>query len=177
MEITLQNIKAGDKSVLRNLLELYLYDFSEFNGEDVNEHGYYGYNRLDHYWIEPGRAAFFIRYNRKLAGFSLMREISDKKWGVIHILSEFFVMRKYRLKKVGQTAAWQTFDLFPGRWRVTEISNNLPAQLFWQKVISAYTQGYYCNVALSDWDGPAQEFSNPPNPEDGAGSTALPDRQ
>lgn len=173
MEINLQNIRAGDMSVLRNLLELYLYDLSEFDGEDVNEHGYYGYNRLDHYWTEPGRSVFFIRFNRKLAGFSLVRDIADEKCGVIHILSEFFVMRKYRRMKVGVTAARLTFDLFPGRWRVTELPNNLPAQLFWQKVISAYTNGHYCNVTLSDWDGPVQEFSVPTDPKDCAQPAVL----
>jgi len=166
MEISLQNVKAGDMSVLRNLFELYLYDFTEYDGEDVNEHGYYGYNHLDHYWTEPGRSAYFIRCNRKLAGFSLVRDIADEKWGVVHILSEFFVMRKYRRMKVGLAAAQQTFDLFHGRWRVTEVPNNTPAQLFWQNVINVYTHGHYRNITRLDWDGPVQEFSVPADPQD-----------
>ena len=38
-------------------MELYRYDFSEFDGADVGSHGEYGYRYLDHYWAEPGDEA------------------------------------------------------------------------------------------------------------------------
>src|SRR5215471_15872892 len=48
MHIDLVPAELVDKAVLRNLLELYRYDFSEFTGDDVDEHGLYGYPYLDH---------------------------------------------------------------------------------------------------------------------------------
>lgn len=45
---------VDDKPVVRRLLELYLHDFSEFSGQDLNDHGEYGYRYLDHYWTDPG---------------------------------------------------------------------------------------------------------------------------
>jgi hypothetical protein len=39
--VTIHKVEYDQKSTLRNLLELYKYDFSEFNPEDVNENGLY----------------------------------------------------------------------------------------------------------------------------------------
>lgn len=61
-EVTLDHPVAYDnKDVLRRLLELYLYDFSEFDGRDLGPHVTYGYPYRDHYWTEPDRFPFFIR--------------------------------------------------------------------------------------------------------------------
>ena len=56
-ESALQIIEASidDVSVLRNLLQLYVYDFSEIEGYDLNEHGLYKYRYLDNYWSEEDR--------------------------------------------------------------------------------------------------------------------------
>jgi len=55
MTIRVQQASLEDKSILRNLLELYAYDFTEYDQLDLDAHGLYGYHRLDHYWTEPGR--------------------------------------------------------------------------------------------------------------------------
>lgn len=55
----LEKVAYGQKSVLRQLMELYKYDFSEYELDDVNEQGYYDYAYLDHYWTEDGRYAFY----------------------------------------------------------------------------------------------------------------------
>lgn len=65
-------VSIGDKSVLRQLMELYKYDFSEFDKEDINEHGYLGYKYLDSYWTEKNRNAYFIKVDQKIAGFVLL---------------------------------------------------------------------------------------------------------
>lgn len=48
-------IRAGvsDKAVLRRLLQLYHYDFSEWTGDDVDEHAEFAHPYLDHYWTDP----------------------------------------------------------------------------------------------------------------------------
>ncbi|GGO05030.1 GNAT family N-acetyltransferase [Saccharibacillus kuerlensis] len=63
------------KTALRQLLELYKYDFTEFDPEDVNESGMYESRDLDAYWNEPGRYPFLLRADGKLAGFALIRLI------------------------------------------------------------------------------------------------------
>lgn len=158
MDIEIDPIAKGEKPALRRLMELYLYDFSEYDQADVNEHGTYEYEYLDHYWIEADRHAFFIRAGGKLAGFALIREIKLEDGSSLHSLAEFFVMRKYRRKKVGKGAAHRLFGMFPGRWQVAQEEANLPSQKFWREVIGEYTGGRYAEVQVEGWQGPAQEF-------------------
>ena len=79
------------------MLELYLYDFSEFSKEDLAENGYFGYTYLDAYWQEAGRFPFFIRADGRLAGFILVRSCSEHNpLPDPHNIAEFFVLKKYR---------------------------------------------------------------------------------
>lgn len=161
MDIELQKASINQKSVLRNLLELYNYEFTEFEPDDVDEHGLYGYKYLDHYWTEENRYPFLIRVNDKLAGFVLIRNIGINSSGSsIYSIAEFFVMKKYRKSGVGRKAANMVFDMFKGEWRVGEIENNIPAQCFWRNVISGYTKGQFQEIREPDWDGPIQRFAN-----------------
>ncbi|NMB46151.1 MAG: GNAT family N-acetyltransferase [Firmicutes bacterium] len=158
--MTLEPVTYERKSALRNLLELFLYDLSEFEDEetDVNECGLYEYEYLDHYWTQPGRYAYFIRVRDKLAGFALISQ-SRSDDGYFHtIMEEFFVMRRYRGQRVGQTAAHRLFSLFPGCWRIPEMRLDIPAQRFWRKIIPRYTGGQYVETEDPDWQGPIQEF-------------------
>ena len=163
MKIDLVEVQESEKSVLRQLIELYSYDFSEFDGADVSEHGFYGYTYLDHYWTEDARHPFFIRVDGKLAGFVL---ISDYAYvletGQARSVSEFFVMRKYRHKGIGRKVAFQVFEKFPGKWEVIQHEHNLPSIRFWKKVIHEYTGGNFRveKTRTEWWDGQALIFDN-----------------
>jgi predicted acetyltransferase len=121
---------ADDEPVIRRLLELYLHDFSEFSGQDLDEHGEYGYRSLDQYWTDPGRHAFLVRVDGRLAGFALVRRV-----GQAMEMAEFFVVRKYRRQGVGTTAAHRLFHRFPGEWRVAYDPANVAAQAFWRRTV------------------------------------------
>ena len=160
MNAQIEKVRFEDKAVLQNLLELCQHDYSEFEDKDVNEHGLFGYHYLDHYWTEEGRHAFFVRVSGKLAGFALVRrhEAEGKTW---RSLTEFFILRKYRHQSVGQAVAFQVFDALPGLWKVHQEEGNVPAQLFWRKVIGRYTGNSYREVQEQEWQGPIQEFISP----------------
>jgi predicted acetyltransferase len=160
MELCLEKVSVQDKAVLRNLMELYLYDFSEYDNADVNEHGLYEYDFLDAYWTEESRHPFFVRVNGKLAGFALVR-LMDIEGRPVYSMAEFFVMRKYRRRKVGQAFACQLFDQFPGAWHVAQEEGNQPSKAFWRKVIGEYTAGQYREIEIASWHGPVQEFESP----------------
>ena len=63
--LTLQRASLEQKPALRQLLELYQYDFSEFTPADVDENGSYGYPYLDHYWVEPNRHPILFKMDGK----------------------------------------------------------------------------------------------------------------
>ncbi|MBN1373369.1 MAG: GNAT family N-acetyltransferase [Anaerolineaceae bacterium] len=151
-----------DKIILQHLLELCMHDYSQYSGEDVDRHGLFGYPYLDHYWTEEGRHAFLFRTNGKLAGFALVRRVVGGETGeMMSLMAEFFVLRKYRAKGLGDKAAAELFNRFPGTWRVGQEISNQPAQAFWRKVIERYTGGNFREVTAEDWAGPMQEFQSP----------------
>ncbi|MBW7477334.1 GNAT family N-acetyltransferase [Paenibacillus oenotherae] len=158
--ITIHEVEYDKKPALKNLLELYRYDFTEFDPDDVNEDGLYDdYMNFDYYWTEEGRYPFFIRVDGKLAGFALVREIGTSEHNqTIYSVAEFFVMKKYRQLGVGQHASTALFNRFHGIWRVAQIEANTPAQAFWRKTISRYTNDDYQEVREEDWHGPVQMF-------------------
>ncbi len=142
-EIMINPINENQKSILENLMQLYFYDFSEFNEADVTETGLYGsYPYLDHYWVEKNRYPFFIYVKGKLVGFALVIRIHEDEQ-IYYSMSEFFVLKKYRRNGVGAVAAKKLFVQFKGDWRVTQILANQPAQTFWRKVIHEFTDGRY----------------------------------
>jgi predicted acetyltransferase len=129
MDVAVLEALDDDRTVVRRLLQLYHYDFSEFDGADVNPHGEYLHTYLDEYWTDADRKAFLFRIDGALAGFALVFT------GDPHDLAEFFVMRKYRRCGVGAQAAAALFERFPGRWIVRQELTNPAATAFWRKAI------------------------------------------
>ncbi|MDN3449427.1 GNAT family N-acetyltransferase [Planococcus sp. APC 3906] len=162
MKLEILQPTVDQKYILRNLMELYQYDFSEFENEDVNEDGVYGYRHLNNYWTTPGHFPFLIKVDGNLAGFALVREIasSDTHSSSYFKICEFFIMKKYRKEGIGKKSAFYLFDFFPGAWEVAEIETNLPAQRFWRKVISEYTDNNFLEVQKDNWHGPIQLFTS-----------------
>lgn len=126
-----------DASVFRHLLQLYVYDFSEIEGFDLNEHGLYRYRYLDNYWSEEDRHPFLVRVDGKLAGFVLVNTLTSAAEADFSI-AEFFILRKYRRRGVGTQVAHRIFDMYPGWWEMKQTKKNIAAQSFWRKTVSSY---------------------------------------
>lgn len=142
MNVEVLPATQADRPVLRRLLQLYLYDFTEFVPEDVDEHGEYAYRYLDHYWAPnegEERLPYLIRAEGKIAGFALVRHPA----GRARQMAEFFVLRMYRRHGIGRAAALHLFRTLPGDWQVAELAPNLPAQAFWRRTIAEATLGAY----------------------------------
>ena len=131
-----------DKIILSNLLQLYLYDFSEFKDFPLNEHGLYSYKYLDHQWTDDFRRPLIVKVDDEIAGSALlMIDVSTditvfsqaKKTNVI---SEFFIMKKFRRKGIGKQLALYLFDEYEGIWEVRQTYGNRPAYSFWKTAIS-----------------------------------------
>ncbi|QYR21939.1 GNAT family N-acetyltransferase [Paenibacillus sp. sptzw28] len=132
------------KDIIRNLMQFYIYDFSEFIKCDVEEDGLFGaYPYLEDYWIETNhRFPYVIKKDDKYVGFILVRfiEAEERKYFSI---AEFFIMKKYRNEGIGKSAAKQVFNFHKGQWEVYQLESNKPAQIFWNKVINEFTQGQF----------------------------------
>ncbi len=157
MKIELVTVQESEKSVLRQMIELYEYDLSIYTHEELNQHGFYGYSYFDYYWTEDNRYAYFIKCNNILCGFVLVNDYCYAlKDDTAKSISEFFIMKKYRLFGIGRKIAIEIFDLFPGKWEVDQIPGNEISCKFWENVISEYTNGDYEKSIVDTEDGKKQ---------------------
>jgi predicted acetyltransferase len=125
--------------ILANLLQLYAHDFSEFHAVELVADGRFGYRHLPLYWSEPGRHPFLVWVDGKLAGLVLVKrgsELSDNE--AVWDLAEFFVIRGYRRRGIGNQIAQEVWRRFPGAWEVRVMQSNIPACNFWASAISIF---------------------------------------
>lgn len=159
--IELIRAAPAHRSLLRQLYELYCHDFSSMTQADLGADGYWtGADFLDD-WPDDLHI-YLIQVNGQWAGFAWI-----ETGGYIdphtrhHLMDEFFVLRKYRRRGVGEWAAVRLFNQYPGTWEVGEIPENSEAQQFWRTVIDRYTDGHYREVGVNNerWRGPVQVFT------------------
>jgi predicted acetyltransferase len=143
MDITVTPISVDQKEILRNLMEKYLYEFSQYDGCDINDRGLYGYRYLDVYWTEENRFAYFIKADHKLAGFFLVHDYKEINIETDYTLSEFFILHKYRKLGIGSYAVKYIFDNLKGKYQLKYHPQNIVSKIFWNTVIGRYTKGEY----------------------------------
>lgn len=137
IEITLANINQSP--VIAQLYELYTYEMTDLADFDINDNGFYGYDDLPLYWEESKRYPYLIWINKKIGGFVLVQQgspINDdtRIWDI----AEFFVMRKFRGKGIGQFVAHHLWRQHQGEWQIRVWENNNVAHKFWDKTIQNF---------------------------------------
>ena len=165
MDIAIVPATRADTLVLDRLLQLSAYDFSEYGGTDVDTNGVFPSPYSDTIW-QPYDHNFLIRVDGHLAGFAFVtRHDSYIDHGDVYLLSEFFVMRKYRRRGVGKHVAYTIFDRFAGHWELATNPGRIAAQAFWRRVVGDYAVGTYREVAegCERWGGPIWAFESKAN--------------
>jgi predicted acetyltransferase len=149
-----------DRLPIQRMLELYQHDLSDIWNQDLDAHGEYGY-ALDRYWDTEGFHPFVATVDRRYAGFALVnQEVRIGTHG--YWMDQFFVLKKYRHRGVGQFLAESVFAALPGRWEVGQMSENVRAQAFWREVIGKYTDAHFKEheVRVGRWQGVVQVFES-----------------
>jgi predicted acetyltransferase len=138
--LVLSPATRDQQPILANLLELYIYDFSELLHLQLNESGRFGYPDLPLYWSEPGRHPILVSIDGLPAGFALVRKGSRISGNTdVWDMAEFFVVRGHRRRGVGKQAAGTVWRQFPGEWEIRVIEANLSAVHFWAEAIKLFT--------------------------------------
>lgn len=163
MDVEIVPVSPEQRPVLKQIIELYNYDFSEYDNEDVSEYGFFGNRYLDHYWTENDRHSFFIKVDGKIAGFVLVDSTCCCVTGNgAHSIAEFFVMRKYRKHGIGRIAAILVFNQFPGKWEVRPYEPSPVSHVFWERIIEEYTGGHFAaqEKTNTEWVNICYTFDN-----------------
>lgn len=145
MKTVTEAVKYEEKEILRNLLEKYYYEFSQYFEMELNDLGLYGYRYFDEYWYDEHCFPFFIKVDSKLAGFALINNIPEGEVETDFTMAEFFVIYKYRNMGVAQTAVKQLFARFHGTWQLMYTPKNVISQKFWTKLVQAEDNNFRLN--------------------------------
>ena len=136
MRVEVRAAGETDQPTIRNLLQLYLHDFSECDGNSVDAEGLFQYPRLSQYWEDHDRHAFLITVDGVVAGFALVKKGSELARDMEAMdVAEFFVLRGWRRKGVGTSAFRELVRRFPGNWLVRVQDPNTGALAFWNRTI------------------------------------------
>ncbi len=143
--IAISRIGPESDALLRNLFEHYCHDMSEWFDVDTGTDGRYSYNTAS-IWAKDYRA-YLATIGASIAGFAVIGSgaewLGDPGAQDVH---EFFVMRKFRRRGVGQRMAIRLWNEHPGEWLVRVFEANAPAVQFWRTAISAYSMGSYSEM-------------------------------
>jgi predicted acetyltransferase len=155
--VTLARATPDERPTVENLLQFYVYDFSEFVGAsspdfDVASEGRFALRDFGVYWSDPSHRAYLIRYGDALAGLGLINKTAVSGLPVDWRIAEFFVMRKYRRLGVGKTAALTLIAENPGLWEVPIEGYNGPAESFWRAVLGEFGPDEV-PVSGTSWNG------------------------
>lgn len=144
MAIELRLASTSEKGLMSNLLQLYMYDFTEFTDVDINPSGLYNiFSDFDLFWENQKEfKPYVFRVNDAIAGFALVKEITTET-RKYNYLAHFFVLRKFRRQGIGKEAAVHLFRTLKGEWELYQIIRNEPAQKFWAQIIDDFTDGEY----------------------------------
>ena len=141
MDVALAAVLPVERETLRNLLEKYNYEFSQYDLIPFNEEGLFGYRYLDTYFTQPDRAAYFIRADRRLAGSVLINRHPACPRPIDWAVAEFFVGYPFRRKGVGAAAMGEIFARFKGNWQIKYHPNNTGSAAFWRKIAGQAARG------------------------------------
>jgi predicted acetyltransferase len=156
--INLVSVTKEQEQTLHNIMQFYIYEFSSYiPAIKLEENGAYSPFNLEDYWTTEDHYAFLIKDDTELVGFALLKTGLHEEH---HYINEFFIMKKFSGKGYGAAAAKSLFDRFPGKWKITQIHNNYPAQAFWRKVVNDYTNGFYKEY-YDEKRRSVQEFTTP----------------
>lgn len=118
MEIIISKASRTDKRLIENLLQFYVYDFTEYTGASIQEDGSFRtFPDLDSYWgVQNKNHIYLIKAGSEIAGFILMKEIEESR--KFNNLAHFFILRKFRRSGVGRRAAELVLMKYKGEWEL-----------------------------------------------------------
>lgn len=146
------------KQLLDNLLQLYLYEFTDYTDDDLNSLGRYDYEYFESYFIDKDRYAYFIYMGTQLVGFCMVNQHSLLQNSYIHSIAEFFILRKYRKYGIGRAAANEVLAKHGPSWEIPQLTQNKIAMKFWEKVILEISNGNYQIILSSTKDKQTIKF-------------------
>lgn len=139
MNISLSKIRKKDQQAFKNIYQFYLYDLSSYTYDDTNDLLVFLDESTDLYLEEDQLLPFFINLDDRPIGFILVESGEfTPSFKIDYSISEFFILNKYRNKNYAIYALEKLFQDYPGNYILGQLSNNITAIKFWEKVFKHF---------------------------------------
>ena len=114
MALEIERATPDQRGTIDQLMQLYIYDFSEFIELDVARDGLFAHEPLSEYWDAPGGSVYLIYVDDRIAGFVLVSQDPFMEYEEpVTCIGEFFILRRYRRKGYGRLVAFHLFNSTP----------------------------------------------------------------
>lgn len=126
-------VPAEKKHILENLLNLYLHELSQFVDDlHINADGRFEYEGMELYFQREELKPFFVYSAERVTGFILLNTGRFAPQGIDYVIHEFFILKGYRGKGVARSAISKLLSQNSGRYRIDQLTSNIPAIRFWK---------------------------------------------
>ena len=88
-------VKPENRQLLWNINQKYLYEMTNYYGDEMDREGNLHYGYFDAYFTEPKRKAFFLYEQGALVGFVMIHPYSDIGGEPDYVMAEFTVFPIY----------------------------------------------------------------------------------
>lgn len=140
--VELHPAQRDELQTIENLMQFYMYDFSEWLPLKFADHGFFSIQLKDGYWRHPATRPFLIHVDNQLAGFVTVDNDTHIA-GAEHNIGYFFLARRFRGQGVAQFVVSALLSRIPGQWQIFHIDANRPAQRFWARLIPQLSGGEF----------------------------------
>lgn len=156
MNVDIVKISKEHKNKFLSLYNLYLYDLSQYTGEDTQENGQYDPTNTYLYLERDELHPFFIEYEGKTVGFILICSPPFVPEGVDYTIQELFLLKKYRGKNIASICVSKVLERFEGNISISQLEENKPAVHFWKTYYREHNLNYtevHDSIQLDGLDG------------------------
>ena len=136
--IELKTVQAGDRDLLWNVFQKYMYEMSYLYLDEMDEGGNYPYTHFEEYFSDPRRVAYFIYNDVTLIGFAMLCPYSCLGIELDYTMAEFTVFPAYRKKHFATEAVAQILKKHPGKWEIKYNEKNTAGKKMWNDVASPF---------------------------------------
>lgn len=156
-------VRAGrrHRELVRQMFELYAYEFSAWTSEDVDDRGRFTPDDflVDGWRRRGGVGRYLLRVDGRWAGFAFVERGSYVAAGASEnwLMEEFFVLRRFQGCGHGEWFARQLLSGLPGTWEIGQIAENVRATGFWRAVLGRIGGEFHERwIDNQVWTGPVQ---------------------
>ena len=144
------------KPIFREYLD-YMSQFSLIH--DVESWCKSALKNLQLYSIADDRYIYILKKSDTIIGFAMVNKhlrFNSKGFAV----AEFYIQKNHEKKGYGRRLAEHLFEKLPGNWEVAVSLKNKSALVFWNQVVSSYTDGKFIKEWNASFSGYGFIFNN-----------------